>query len=101
MAAAAISTSSPSVTFAFHVTLTPASTAAAVVAEQAFDITGVDGGLLQTDAVGISGPGSGNACGLIGARINSSNQLVLIIANPTAGALTHAAGVFRVGITRQ
>lgn len=85
--------------FGFAVTLTPAATAAASAVEQAFTLSGVPA-LLATDVVDVTGPGSGNNVCLAGARVNATGQLVLQFANPTAGALTHAAGLFRVCVTR-
>lgn len=83
-------------------TITPAATAAASAVEQAFTIAvGVSiVPLLATDHVAISGPGSGNNVSLGGCRINSTGQLVIQFINPTAGSLTHAAGVFFVKISR-
>lgn len=88
--------------FSFTVSLTPAATAAASSVEQAFTLPAglVPGGLFTTDCVDVTGPGSGNALGIGGARINSTGQLVIAFINPTAGALTHAAGSFIVAITR-
>jgi hypothetical protein len=85
--------------FGFAVTLAPAATAAASAVEQAFTLSGVPA-LLATDIVDVTGPGSGNNVCITGARINATGQLVIQFGNPTAGALTHAAGVFRVSITR-
>lgn len=85
--------------FSFNVTLTPASVATIVCAEQAFTLTGKPT-FRSTDHVSVTGPGTGNASALVGARINSTGQLVLVFCNPTAGALTPAAGVHKVVVTR-
>jgi hypothetical protein len=92
----------------FTVSLTPASTAAAVVAEQAFTVTAGSNSstlpagvtLAATDYVSVSGPASGNSAGMGTSRINSTGQLVINFVNPTAGALTHAAGTFVVQVSR-
>lgn len=86
--------------FTFTVNLTPAATAAALAAEQAFTLASNLPKLKATDHVQVTGPGSGNAVALVGARINATGQLVLVLMNPTAGALTHAAGNFIVKIVR-
>lgn len=92
-----------STVFGFNVTLTPVAVATIVCAEQAFTISGSASNglpLKSTDHVSVVGPGTGNACALVGARINSTGQLVLIYCNPTAGSLTPAAGVHVVKISR-
>ncbi len=90
--------------FGFSVALTPAATAAASAVEQAFTLSttaGIPGlPLLPGDIVVVTGPGSGNNVAVGGARVNSSNQLVIQFINPTAGSLTHAAGTFVVKVSR-
>lgn len=86
--------------FAFNVTLTPAATAAASAVEQAFTMPSNIPALKAGDVIDITGPGSGNNVGVMGARVNSTGQLVIQFGNPTAGSLTHAAGVFGVVVTR-
>lgn len=94
--------------FVFTVSLTPASVAANVAAEQAFTVTaGNNSSTLRagitprdTDLVMVTGPGTGNASALVGSRINSSGQLVLVFENTTAGALTPAAGTYRAFLVR-
>lgn len=94
--------------FTFTVSLTPASVATNVAAEQAFTVTnGNSSSTLRkgltprdTDLVFVTGPGTGNASALVGARINSSGQLVLVFENTTAGSLTPAAGTYRVLLVR-
>jgi hypothetical protein len=91
-------------TFGFSVSLTPAATAAASAVEQAFTVPAASlpaGVKLKVgDLVYVTGPGSGNNVAVGGARINSSGQLVIQFVNPTAGALTHAAGTFNVLVAR-
>lgn len=92
----------------FSVTLTPAATAAASCVEQAFTVTaGSNTSTLRAgylpkvaDHVHVSPPSSGNNVGIAGARINTSGQLVIKFINPTAGSLTHAAGIFNVWVVR-
>lgn len=87
--------------FVFTASLTPAATSAATSAEQAFTVTAsAPVALRSTDHVSVTGPGSGNAVALGGARINASGQLVIAFINPTAGSLTHAAGTFIVKVAR-
>lgn len=92
----------------FSVSLTPASVAANTSAEQAFTVTSgnnsstLNAGLTPDtqDLVMVNGPSTGNATFYAGFRINSSGQLVIRFGNPTAGALTPAAGTFLVFIAR-
>ncbi len=92
----------------FTATLTPAATAAASAVEQAFTVTaGTNASTLgrgvvlkTTDYVHVSGPASGNNATIGNVRINATNQLVITFVNPSAGALTHAAGVFTVLVIR-
>jgi hypothetical protein len=94
--------------FHFSVTLTPAATAAASAVEQAFTVTAGSSAstlkagavLREGDMVHVTGPASGNNTFVGRARVNTAGQLVLQIANPTAGSLTHAAGTFRVFVVR-
>lgn len=94
--------------FVFTASLTPASVSANVAAEQAFTVTAGNNSstlrkgltLRDTDLVFVTGPGTGNASALVGARINTSGQLVLVFENTTAGALTPAAGTHRVFVVR-
>lgn len=86
--------------FSFNVTLTPAATAAASAVEQAFTLPAGSPTLKAGDVIDLTGPGSGNNICLAGARVNATGQLVIQFANPTAGSLTHAAGVFGVVVTR-
>lgn len=81
-------------------TITPAATAAASAVEQAFTITGQPVALAAGDGVSITGPGSGNNVSIGSVRINSTGQLVIQFINPTAGSLTHAAGVYTVLVYR-
>lgn len=86
--------------FAFEESLVPAATAAASAVEQAFTPSKNPVPLRSTDTVSVTGPGSGNNIAVGGARVNTTGQVVIQFINPTAGALTHAAGVFKFVITR-
>lgn len=72
--------------------LTPASVGAATVAEQTFTVTG----LTTADKVIVNGPALGNATGIAGARVSAADTLAVRFVNPTAGALTPAAGTYSV-----
>ena len=77
---------------AYAPSITPASVAAAVVAEQTFTVTG----LTTADKVVVNPPAIGNATGIAGARVSAANTLAIRFVNPTAGALTPTAGVYTV-----
>jgi hypothetical protein len=72
-------------------TLTPASVGAATSAEQTFTVAG----LVTTDIVIVEG-NTGNATGIVGARVSAANTLAIKFVNPTAGALTPGAGTYRI-----
>lgn len=69
-------------------TITPASVAAAVCAEQTFTVTG----LTTADKVLYNPPATGNATSAAQARVSAANTLAVMYCNPTAGALTPGAG---------
>lgn len=73
--------------------LTPGSTGSATTAEQAFTVSSPVP-LKTTDMIFVSPPASGNAVGVGAARASSATQVSVRFVNPTAGGLTHAAGVF-------
>lgn len=73
-------------------TLTPASVAAATVAEQTFTVTG----LTTADKVVVNPPAIANATGIAGARVSAANTLAIRYVNPTAGALTPTSGTYTV-----
>lgn len=72
--------------------ITPASVAAATVAEQTFTVTG----LTTADKVVVCPPVNGTSTGIAGARVSAADTLAIRFTNPTAGALTPAAGVHSV-----
>lgn len=73
-------------------TITPASVATIVCAEQTFTVTG----LKTTDAVFVSPAATGNATSMTQARVSAANTLALMYCNPTAGALTPGAGTYKI-----
>jgi hypothetical protein len=79
-------------TVVYTPTLTPASVAAATVAEQTFTVTG----LTTADTVSINVPSIANATGIAGVRVSAADTLAIRFVNPTAGALTPTSGVYRI-----
>lgn len=80
--------------------ITPAATAAALSAEQAFTVA-PPSPLLPGDIVSVSAlTPSANAAHVSGARVNATGQLVLTVANPTAGSLTRTASAYAVLVAR-
>lgn len=73
-------------------TITPASVAAATVAEQTFTVTG----LTTADKVTVNPAAIGNATGIAGARVSAADTLAVRFVNPTAGALTPTAGTWTI-----
>jgi hypothetical protein len=73
-------------------TITPASVAAATVAEQTFTVTG----LTTADKVIVNPPAIANATGIVGARVSAADTLAIRFVNPTAGALTPTSGTYTV-----
>jgi hypothetical protein len=72
--------------------ITPASVAAATVAEQTFTVTG----LTTADKVIVNPPAISNATGIAGARVSAADTLAIRFVNPTAGALTPTSGTYTV-----
>ena len=73
-------------------TITPASVAAATVAEQTFTVTG----LTTADDVFVNPAAIVNATGIAGVRVSAANTLAIRYVNPTAGALTPTAGTYAI-----
>ena len=76
--------------------LTPVSVAAATCAEQNFTVAGLQVG----DFVDVAPPGITAGVAPIIARVSAANTLTVTFVNPTAGALTPAAGVYQIQVTR-
>lgn len=70
--------------------LTPASVAANISAEQDFTVTG----LATSDKVILNNPAPTAGTGIVGVRVKLANTLSITFANFTSGALTPAAGVY-------
>lgn len=73
-------------------TITPASVATVVCAEQTFTVTG----LTTEDAVIINPAATGNATSACQARVSAADTLAVMYCNPTAGALTPGAGTMTI-----
>lgn len=76
--------------------LTPASVGAATIAEQTFTLNGVQVG----DLVDFNGPAITAGVSPVAVRVSANNQVAIAFSNPTAGALTPAAGVYRFEVVR-
>jgi hypothetical protein len=79
-------------------TLTPAEVATIVAAHQNHTVPGV---AADDMCVACEAPATGNASGFCSARVNAANQVTLTFTNPTAGALTPAAGTFRFAFIKR
>lgn len=77
-------------------TLTPAAVAAATAVEQTFNVPGLKVG----DLVVVTPPADTQAVAKGAARVSAANTLALWFINPSAGALTPAAGVFEIVVIR-
>lgn len=86
--------------FSFAVSFTPAATAAASAVVQ--NVTVPDGtpALKSGDMILVNGPAPGNNTGILNARYVNATTIGLVIINPTAGSLTHAAGTFNFLVIR-
>ena len=76
--------------------VTPASVAAATVAEQSFALAG----LAVSDVVYVSMPAVASAVAIVNARVSAAGTLTVAYVNPTAGALVPAAGTYQVVVSR-
>lgn len=79
-------------TVVYTPSITPASVAAATVAEQTFTVAG----LTTADKVIVNPPAIANATGIVGARVSAADTLAIRFVNPTAGALTPSSGTYTV-----
>lgn len=88
--------------FAFTLgSITPASVAAALCAEQSFLVPAGTPPLKTTDLVSTYNvTPSGNASVMASARVIDATHVGITYCNPTAGALTPAAGVVNCEVTR-
>ena len=69
-------------------TITPASVATIVCAEQTFTVTG----LTTADKVFYNPPATGNSTSAAQVRVSAADTLAVMYCNPTLGALTPGAG---------
>jgi hypothetical protein len=76
--------------------LTPVSVGGATCAEQNFTVTGLAVG----DFVDVTPPAITAGVAPVTARVSAINTLTVTFCNPTAGALTPAAGVYQIQVTR-
>lgn len=76
--------------------LTPASVGAATVAAQSFTVPGVALG----DTVMVVGTPITNAVGALDAAVTAADTVAVRFVNPTVGALTPTAGVYRLLILK-
>lgn len=82
--------------FNLNLQITPASVAAATVAEQTFSLKGV----IPSDVIDISPPGITAGVAPVSARCSAPDTIAVAFVNPTAGALTPAAGIYRIAVQR-
>lgn len=82
--------------YVISASLTPVEVATITAAEQTFTVTGLKTG----DHVVVNPPSVTAGVALASARVSAANTLALTFVNPTAGALTPAAGSHRIHITR-
>lgn len=80
----------------FSQSLTPASVAANISAEEAFTVTG----LTTADKVFINGPTTTAGTGIVNARVSGADTLTLAFGNFTAGALTPTSGTYVIVAVR-
>ena len=73
-------------------TLTPASVAAQITAEQTFSVLG----LTTADKVIVNGPAPTAGTGIVNARVSAADTLALAFINTTGGPLTPASGIYTV-----
>lgn len=73
-------------------TLTPASVAINISAEQTFSVPG----LTTADTLIVNGPAPTVGTGIIAARVSGADTLALTFVNVTIGILTPASGAYRI-----
>ena len=82
--------------YVIKATLTPVEVATIVAASQDFTVPG----LLAGDMVVVNPPVEAGAVSLASARVKSANTLTITFVNPTAGALTPTAGIYKITVLR-
>lgn len=79
------------------ITLTPAEVATVVAPAQTFTVPGLKVG----DAVWVSPPAQTAGVAICNARVSAANTISIQFVNPTAGALTPAAGTHLISVVRR
>lgn len=84
-------------------TVTPASVATVVCAEQNITISLPSGypAVLTTDTVFVNPAATGNATSMTQARISATNTVSVMYCNPTAGSLTPGSGTYTFVIVKR
>lgn len=77
-------------------TITPASVAAATIAEQTFTVTG----LTTSDVIFVNPGAITNSTGIAGVRVSAADTMAVLFCNPTAGALTPTATTWKITAIR-
>lgn len=83
-------------TYVIQATLTPTSVSATTTSTQTFTVVG----LKTTDMVNVCPPSQTANVTLAASRVSAADTLSLTFINPTAGALTPAAGVYFIEVIR-
>lgn len=83
----------------FSISLTPAQVLATTAPEQTFAATGI--GLLTTDTVIVTPPGTTANVAQAAARVSAADTLAIQFVNPTAGPLTPPSGTYLVTVFRK
>ena len=82
----------------FSISITPSAVSATTAPVQTFAATGI--GLLTTDAVVVTPPGTTAGVVQAAAYVSAADTLALQFVNPTAGSLTPPAGTYVVTVFR-
>lgn len=84
--------------FFIDISITPGSQATITCAPQSFTVTGVT---TSDYVVLMQYPATGNGTGYGVSRVTAANTVAQTVCNPTAGALTPAAGIFTYMVVRR
>lgn len=82
----------------FAISLTPSAVATVTAPVQTFSATGI--GLLTTDTVVVTPPGTTAGVAQAAAYVSAADTLAIQFVNPTAGSLTPPAGTYLVTVFR-
>jgi len=80
----------------YETSLTPASVAANITVEESFTLSGIN----SNDTIIINPPSITTGIGIVGARASAKDEISITFINATAGALTPAAGEYRITAIR-